>query len=70
MILFITTAVKISNPTEMVVFSTTAGPAVRPTNRYRGLFYPGVKRPGREADHSPPSNDEFENSRSYISTTP
>jgi hypothetical protein len=27
-----------------------------------------VKRSGREADHSPPSSDEVENSRSYIST--
>jgi hypothetical protein len=25
---------------------------------YRGLFPPGIKRPGREADHSPPSSAE------------
>jgi hypothetical protein len=29
---------------------------------------PGVKRPGREADHSPPSGAEVKNTRSYIST--
>jgi hypothetical protein len=28
----------------------------------------GVKRPGHEADHSPPSGAEVKNSRSYIST--
>jgi hypothetical protein len=27
-----------------------------------------VKRPGREADHSPPSNAEVKNAWSYIST--
>jgi hypothetical protein len=36
---------------------------------YRGSF-PGVKRSGREADHSPPSNAEFKNVWSYISIHP
>jgi len=36
---------------------------------YRGLL-PGVKRPGREADHSPPYGDEFKNAWSYTSTPP
>jgi hypothetical protein len=34
----------------------------------RGSF-PGVKRPGREADHSPPSSAEVKNVWSYISTS-
>jgi hypothetical protein len=31
-------------------------------------FFPGVKRPGREADHSTPSSAEVKNVWSYIST--
>jgi hypothetical protein len=34
---------------------------------YQGLF-PGLKRPGREADHSPPSSAEIKNAWSYTST--
>jgi hypothetical protein len=33
-------------------------------------FPPGVKRQGREADHSPPSSDEVKKTRAYISTPP
>jgi hypothetical protein len=32
-------------------------------------FPPGVKRPKREADHSPPSGAEVKNAWSYISTS-
>jgi len=35
----------------------------------RGSFL-GVKRPGREADHSPPSSAEINNAWSYTSTPP
>jgi hypothetical protein len=35
----------------------------------RGSFL-GVKRPGREADHSPPSSAEVKNEWSYTSTPP
>jgi hypothetical protein len=31
-------------------------------------FTPGVKRPGRKADHSPPSSAEVKNTWSYTST--
>jgi hypothetical protein len=31
---------------------------------------PGIKRPGREADHSPPSSAEVKNACSYTSTPP
>jgi hypothetical protein len=30
---------------------------------------PGVKRPGREADHSPSSNDKVKNAWNYTYTT-
>jgi hypothetical protein len=33
-----------------------------------GALSLGVKRPGREADHSPPSSDEAKNEWSYAST--
>ena len=38
-------------------------------NRYQGLF-PGVRRPERDADHSPPSNAEVKNEWGYSSTPP
>jgi hypothetical protein len=37
-------------------------------NGYGGLFPLGVKRPGSEADHSPPSSTEVKNAWSYTST--
>jgi len=37
-------------------------------NVYRVLLPPGVKWPGREADHSLPSSAEVNNERSYTST--
>jgi hypothetical protein len=33
-------------------------------------FSPGIKRPGREADHSPPTSAEVKNTWFYTSTTP
>jgi hypothetical protein len=39
-------------------------------NGYRGLFSPGVKRPGREAEHSPPTSAEVKIMWSYKSTPP
>jgi hypothetical protein len=35
-----------------------------------GALYLGVKLPGREADHSPPSSAEVKNAWSYTSTPP
>jgi hypothetical protein len=35
-----------------------------------GVVSPGVKRPGREADQSSPSNAEVKNALSYTSTPP
>jgi hypothetical protein len=39
------------------------GPTERPIR-----WVPGVKRPGRVADHSPPSSAEVKNTWSYTST--
>jgi len=36
----------------------------------RGLFPGGVKRPGREADHSPSAGAEVGNAWNYTSTPP
>jgi hypothetical protein len=33
-----------------------------------GALSPGIKRPGREADHSPPASDEVKKMWIYIST--
>jgi len=35
-----------------------------------GAFSPGLKWPGRETDHSPPSTAEVEDTWSYTSTAP
>jgi hypothetical protein len=40
------------------------------SNGYQGLFPPGIKRQGREADHSSASNDEDMNASSSTSTSP
>jgi hypothetical protein len=45
---------------------TGSGGRIQPDNGNRGLFL-GVKRPGREADHSPPSSAEVKNEWSYNS---
>jgi hypothetical protein len=37
------------------------GPPNLLSNGYRGALSPGVKRPGREADHSPPASAEVKN---------
>jgi hypothetical protein len=40
------------------------------SNGYRGLFPRGVKRSGRETDHSPPSSAEVKKTWVYIFTPP
>jgi hypothetical protein len=40
------------------------------SNGYWGLFPSEVKRPGREADHSPPTSAEFKNTWIYTPTSP
>jgi hypothetical protein len=56
------------------LFTTASRPALGPTKPLiqwvtRALS-PGVKRPWREADHSPPSSAEVKNAWSYTSTPP
>jgi hypothetical protein len=55
-------------------FVTTFRPALGPTHPpiqgIPGALFPAVKRPGREADHSPPSSAEVKNVWRYTSTPP
>jgi hypothetical protein len=48
----------------------SGGPPSLRSNRNGGAFTPGVKRPGREANHSPQSSAEVENPWSHTSTPP
>jgi hypothetical protein len=54
------------------LFTTASRTALRPTQPpiqwVPGAPSPGVKRPGREADRSPPSSAEVKNAWSYTST--
>jgi hypothetical protein len=44
------------------------GPGAHPASCTMGTgFIPGVKRPGRDADHPPPSSAEFEHEQNYTS---
>jgi hypothetical protein len=53
-------------------FTTASRPALEPTQPpiqlVQGALSLGVKRPGREVDHSPPSSAEVKNAWSYTST--
>jgi hypothetical protein len=55
-----------------VLFATASRPALGPTQPpiqwVPGAFTLRVKRPGREADHSPPSSVEIKNACMYTST--
>jgi hypothetical protein len=44
------------------------GPTQSPIQWVPGALSPEVKRPGREADHSPPTSAEVKNSWIYTST--
>jgi hypothetical protein len=52
------------------LFTTLSRPALGPTQPpiqwVPGVLYLGVRRPGREADHSPPTSAEVENAWRYI----
>jgi hypothetical protein len=54
------------------LFTTASRPALWPTQPpiqwVPGALSPRVKRPGREADQSPPSSAKFKNAWSYTST--
>jgi hypothetical protein len=58
-------------PTLMTTTSrTTLGPTQPPIQWVPEALSLGVKRPGIEADHSPPSSAEVKNEWSYTSTPP
>jgi hypothetical protein len=46
------------------------GPKIIYKSNYYILSFPGVKRPGREADHSPPTTAEVKKMWIYTSTPP
>jgi hypothetical protein len=56
------------------LFSTSSRPALGPTQPpiqwVPGDLSPGVKREGREADHSPPTSADFNKMWIYTSTPP
>jgi hypothetical protein len=58
----------------MFLFSTSSRLALEPTQQpiqqVRGALSPGVKRSGREADHSPPTSTEVKKTYIYTSTPP
>jgi hypothetical protein len=47
---------------------TALGPTQPPNSWVPGVLSLGVKRPDREADHSPPSSTDVKNAWSYTST--
>jgi hypothetical protein len=55
-------------------FSKSSRPALGstqpPIQWVPGALSPGVKRPGREADHSPPTSAEVKKMLTHISTSP
>jgi hypothetical protein len=51
-----------------IAFRTALGPTKSPIQWVPGALSLGVKRPGCEADHSPPSSAEVKNAWSYTST--
>jgi hypothetical protein len=56
------------------IFSTSSRPAQGPTQPpiqwVPGALFPGVKRLGCEADHSPPASAKVKKMRIYTSTPP
>jgi hypothetical protein len=63
-------------PAELVIFlfTTASRPALGPTQPpiqlAQGALSLGVKRPWREAEHTPPSSADFKNTWSYTATPP
>jgi hypothetical protein len=61
--------VRIRVPVGSRIFSTSFRSVLRPTQPTI-QWLQGVKRPGREADHSPPTSAEVENTWIYTCTLP
>jgi hypothetical protein len=49
------------------MFKPTLEPAQHPVNGHQ-VYFPGLKRPGREVDHSVPSSAKVKNDWSYTCT--
>jgi hypothetical protein len=68
------TGVRFPKGAGISVFATASRPALRPTHTpiqwVPGGSFPELKRPGREADHSPLSSAEVKNAWRYISIPP
>ena len=64
--------VRISSPGGGTIFFglTQTGPEVYLASCAMGTVFPGVQRPGRGAEHPPPSIVGLEYARSYTSTSP
>jgi len=54
----------------MTVSRTALGLTRTPIEKLQEVLSLGVKRPGREADHSPPSSDKIKTAWSYTFTPP
>jgi hypothetical protein len=65
-------AVRVLGGSKDFLFSASSRPALGPTQPpirwVLGALSPGVKRQGREADHSPPNSAEVKKMWSYTST--
>jgi hypothetical protein len=66
--------VRVPVGSRIFLFSTSHRPALGPTQSaiqwVPGALSPGLKRPGREADHSPPTNPEVKKMWIYTYTPP
>jgi hypothetical protein len=56
----------ISGSASFFLFYTAFRQALRPTQYFPGSLFPGVQKPGREADHSPPYFAEVKNGGTII----
>jgi hypothetical protein len=61
-------APEIPLPSVWILFATAAGAHPASYPMATGNFSPGLKRSGRESDHSPPQNTEIKNMWIYISS--
>jgi hypothetical protein len=66
--------VRVPVGSRIFLFATSSRPAMgstqTPIQWVPGALSPGVKRPRREADHSPPTSAEVKKMRIYTSTPP
>jgi hypothetical protein len=69
-----TTRIRFLAGQKIFLLASASRPALKPvqalSNGYRRPFLRGIKRPGREADHSLPSSAEVKKIWSYTSITP